>query len=206
MESTDTVALLVDSMMPNFDTAIAEHIIVRSDTATTFAAARDLDLLTVHSPLLGVSMWLRGMPARVFGRNPVPPATLKINEDKALPGWVHLGQTPGREIAFGAVGRFWQPVIEWRDTAADDFVDFSEPGWGKIAANFSVRPYGTSTSLLSYECRTLTTDLDSRKRFARYWRLIRPFVRHIMQATVRQIKADAESPRARLSLTRAVSQ
>jgi hypothetical protein len=51
---------------------------------------------------------------------------------------------------------------------------------------------GAST-LLSYECRTLTTDPESRRRFLRYWWVIRPFVGHIMRATVTTIKADAEA-------------
>jgi 2Fe-2S iron-sulfur cluster binding domain len=32
-----------------------------------------------------------------------------------------------REIAFGAVGEFWQPVIEWHDLPG--FATFAEPGW-----------------------------------------------------------------------------
>ena len=72
---------------------------------------------------------------------------------------------PNREIAFGAVGKFWQPVIEWRDVPRAEFNGFAEPGWGKIAANFCVLPYGERSTLLSYECRTVTTDPESRRRF-----------------------------------------
>jgi hypothetical protein len=116
-----------------------------------------------------------------------------IADGTGLPGWLLLGERIGREIAFGAVGKFWQPVIEWRDVPLADFASFTEPGWGKIAANFSVLPYGQSSTLLSYECRTITTDLESRRQFLRYWWLIRPFVRHIMRATLKKIRADAEA-------------
>ena len=95
-------------------------------------------------------------------------------------------------VVFGAVGRFWRPVIDWRQVGPDEFAEFDEPGWGKIAANFSVNRYGEQHTLLSYQCRTVTTDPDSRRRFRRYWWLIRPFVAHIMRATVATIKADAE--------------
>ncbi|MDZ4270720.1 MAG: hypothetical protein U1D00_34475 [Mycobacterium sp.] len=183
--------------MPTFDAAIAEHVVVAADPVTTFAAARNLDLLTVHSPLLDLSMWLRGLPARLSGHAPSRLPRLVIDQDMGLEGWTFLGEQPDREVTFGAVGRFWQPNIEWRDVSATDFRTFDEPGWGKIAANFSVLPYGTSATLLTYECRTVTTDPDSRRRFLRYWRLIRPFVGHILRATLAQIAVNAQAATAR---------
>lgn len=194
MTNSDSAALLIELAMPTYDVDIAEHIIVGADPATTFAAARALDLLTLHSPLLDLSMWLRGLPARVCGAAaPTPVPRLVIGEDMGLPGWTFLGEQRDRELAFGAVGKFWQPTIEWRDVAAADFPAFQEPGWGKIAANFSVMPYGASATLLSYQCRTVTTDPVSRQRFLRYWWLIRPFVGHIMRTTLRRIDADAQA-------------
>ena len=118
-----------------------------------------------------------------------------LAEGDPIPGWLVIGEHPGHEIAFGAVGRFWQPNIEWRDVAPGDFAAFSEPGWGKIAANFAVTSYGEHATLLTYECRTVTTDDESRRRFLRYWSLIRPFVGHIFRATLRTLRTirdDAE--------------
>lgn len=191
MTTSDDASLLIDSVMPSYDTVIAEHIVIAADPAATFAAVRTLDLLTVHSPLLDLAMWLRGLPARISGEPAPPMPALVIGEDMGLPGWTFLGEHPNREVAFGAVGKFWQPTIEWRDVAVADFRSFDEPGWGKIAANFSVRPYGTSSSLLSYECRTATTDPESHRHFMRYWRLVRPFVGHVLRATLRQINTNA---------------
>ncbi|MCF6387250.1 hypothetical protein L2K20_09720 [Mycobacterium sp. MBM] len=196
MTTCESTALLIDAAMPTYDVTISEHIIVQSDPATTFAAARELDLLTVHSPLLDSAMWLRGLPARLSRTGtPAPAARLVIGPDMGLPGWTFLGARRDREVAFGAVGTFWQPTIEWREIAAADFPGFGEPGWGKIAANFSILPYGASATLLSYECRTVTTDPESRRHFLRYWWLIRPFVGHIMRATLRQIAADTQARR-----------
>jgi hypothetical protein len=191
--------MLIESVMPTFDAVIAEHVVVAADPSSTYDAARTLDLLTVRTPLLAVSMWIRGLPQRWSGR-PAPPLPRLVVADGGLPGWLILGERPDREIAFGTVGKFWQPVIEWRDVAQAEFSGFAEPGWGKIAANFSVLPYGQRSTLLSYECRTVTTDPESRQRFLRYWWLIRPFVGHIMRATVNQIKYNAETatdPRSR---------
>lgn len=192
MTTARTDRMLIESVMPTSDAVIAEHVVVAADPSTTFDAARTLDLLTVRTPLLAVSMWIRGLPERWSAR-PAPPLPRLVVADGGLPGWLILGERPDREIAFGAVGKFWQPVIEWRDVAPAEFSGFAEPGWGKIAANFSVLPYGERSTLLSYECRTVTTDPESRQRFLRYWWLIRPFVGHIMRATVNQIKYNAES-------------
>jgi hypothetical protein len=197
MTTADCAPLLIDSAMPAYDAVIAEHMVVAAGPATTFAAARELDLLTVHSPLLDASMWIRGLPARLTGHAVTTAPKIVIATDMGLPGWTFLGERSNREIAFGAIGRFWKPTIEWLDVPVADFRGFDEPGWGKIAANFSMLPYDVSATLLTYECRTVTTDPESRRRFLGYWHLIRPFVGHILRATLRQIAANAEGSTAR---------
>lgn len=178
--------------MPSFDASIAAHLIVHRDPSATFRVARELDFLSVHTPLVDVAMWARGLPARIRGQAVEPPRRLVLSQGDPLPGWLVLGESPGSELAFGAIGKFWQPSIEWHDVAADEFARFDEPGWGKIVADFSVSPYGTRASLLTYECRTVTTDPASRQKFLRYWTVIRPFVAHIFRATVRTIRANAQ--------------
>ena len=187
--------MLIDTAMPVFDVVLAEHVLVQADPATTYQAVRSLDFLTVRTPLVSTAMWLRGLPARLSGKPAEPPAKLVLADGDPLPGWLVLGETPGRELAFGAVGRFWQPDIEWRDVPREEFAGFAEPGWGKIAADFAVLPYRAGATLLTYECRTATTDPESRRRFQRYWWLVRPFVAHIMRATLRTVQANAEGAR-----------
>lgn len=193
MTSEGMERTLIESAMPRFDVVIAQHVVAAADPTSTFDAAKALDLLTVRTPLLAASMWIRALPARLFGKASPPRPRLVIGEGVGLPGWLLLGERGGREIAFGAVGKFWRPVIEWRAVSPTEFLTFAEPGWGKIAANFSTAPYGADRTLLTYECRTVTTDPESRRRFLRYWWLVRPFVGHIMRATLNQIKSDAEA-------------
>jgi hypothetical protein len=188
----ESAPMLIDRFMPRYDVTLAEHMIVHSDAASTFRAATDLDFMTVHTPLLDLAMWARGLPARVTGRASEPPPRLVLSKGDPLPGWLVLGERADWELAFGAVGKFWQPSIEWRDLAVEAFAAFNEPGWGKIAASFSVLPYGEGSTLLTYECRTVTTDFDSRRKFMRYWRLGRPVIAHIFRATVRTIRDNAE--------------
>ena len=72
----------------------------------------------------------------------------------------------------GAVGKPWSPRERLRDVA--DFAAFAEPGWAKVALDFraSSTPDG---SRLQTETRVYLTDAASRRRFACYWLVVRPF-------------------------------
>jgi hypothetical protein len=186
-----TEKLIIDTALPNWDVEIAEHLLVPAEPEITWRAARDLNLMTVHTPLLDAAMWVRGLPDRIAGR-PIPVLPkVTLRGEGGMPGWVPLGERPAREIAAGAVGRFWQPAITWRDLPAAEFPAFAEPGWGKIATAVTTLPYGAGHTLLSYVCRTATTDESARRAFARYWWLVRPFVGHIMRAVVRTVAVEA---------------
>ena len=192
---TQATATLLDRHLPAYDMVLTEHLVVDADTATVFAAARDFDFLTTRAPLVTGLMTLRAVPGRLRGHAPVAPERLLLAQDaSALPGWVVLGEVPGEEAAFGAVGTFWKADIEWRDVPAEGFATFADAGWGKIACHLLVRPDGPGRSVLSYECRTATTDLASRAAMAKYWWLIRPFVAYILRAVLRTIGTNAETP------------
>jgi hypothetical protein len=192
--------MVIEELLPRYDVTLVELVVVDPDPRTAWDALYDLDLLDVHTPLLDVAFWARGLPERaarrVSGRPPLPPPTAMRFAEAGDGGdempWVILGVRPGREIAFGAIGRFWQPVMSWEPVTADAFAAFDRPGWGKIAANFTVLPYGRDRAILTYEARTATTDQEARRRFGRYWTLVRPFVGHILRAVLHTAKHEAE--------------
>lgn len=186
---------LIDRFLPVYDLVITEHAVVEADCRIAYQLVAGLDFMSVRTPLLAASFFVRGLPARLRGRALPPPPELRLTgpEGVGLPGWLLLGERPEREIAFGAVGKFWKAEIEWRDVSIDDFATFDEPGWGKIVCHFLVRPDGDGRSVVTYECRTATTDADTRRRIQRYWSLIRPFVGHIMRATLRTINDQART-------------
>lgn len=189
--------LLIERHIPDAQTELAEHRIIDADPARTYAATRSLDFLTIHTPTLAAAMWARGLPERLKGGAPEFPS-MRLDDaldsgKMDLPGWVILGEDLDHEIAFGAIGRFWQPTIEWHPPT-ENFTDFDEPGWGKIAASFSLRPYGANRTLLTYDCRVAMTDEESRRKFQRYWSLVRPFAAHIFRATLATIAEDAARP------------
>jgi hypothetical protein len=189
------VRSILDAHLPVYDVVLTEHLVVEAEAAAVFDVAQNFDFLTVRSPLVTALMTARALPARLRGKGQETPKHLRLATDPgALPGWLMLGQIAGEEVAFGAVGRFWTADIEWRDTTVEEYADFAEPGWGKIACHLMVRPDGARRTVLSYECRTATTDAASRRNMARYWWLIRPFVGYILRAVLRTIAHNAEMP------------
>lgn len=182
---------LLDVHLPTYDVVVTEHVVIEAGAEVVFDVAKHFDFMTTDSTVVTTLMSARSVPSRLLRRSAGAPETLKLaSEPGALPGWVLLGEVSGREVAFGAVGTFWKPAIEWHDVTPDQFAAFGDPGWGKIACHLLVRPDGPGRSVLTYECRTATTDLASRAQMARYWWLVRPFVAYVLRAVLRTIRAD----------------
>ncbi|NUK33596.1 hypothetical protein HRW16_00745 [Streptomyces lunaelactis] len=202
--TNDTAAapLLLDSALPEFRFARLECVLIAAEPLVVYRAARALDLLAIHSPLFDLVTWARGVPDRLC-RRPVPtPPSMRVADlfdtvGKPDQPWVPLGENPGRDIVFGAVGKVWKPAIEWRRVEPPVFAGFDEPGWAKMAAAFVVHPYGTQRSLLIYEARIACTDPESTARFGRYWTLVLPGVGVVVRATLQAVKKAAEGERAR---------
>jgi hypothetical protein len=199
--------MLIDQFLPRFDETIVEHLVIGAPPAAVYRTVREMDFLSIHSPLMDAAMFVRMLPERI-GRwirrtpPPPPPPAMRLADmfegradPEILEGWVPLGEEPSRELVFGAAGKVWQPQIEWRRVPPDEFASFAEPGFAKIAAGFSIRSYGEGRALLSYEARTAGTDEESRRRFRRYWWLVRLFVGVIIRAALRTAKELAEPAR-----------
>lgn len=196
---TDT-RLLLDELAPDADAQTSITLMVHAPAETTYAAALDIDFaqMPADDPLMRWLFAIRGVPDRIArainGTEPpdVPPAQLR-NLDGGPAEWIRLGERPGEELAFGAIGRFWRGEVRWRPTTADEFAAFTEPGWAKIACSISVQPHGERRSLLTYECRTTGTDAAASRGFARYWRVVRPGVWIVFWRSAVAIRERAEA-------------
>jgi hypothetical protein len=191
--------MLIDRLMPCYDAVRTEHRIVPRDLATVYAATRRADFIRAWRDSVTVRLLFAArnlgertvsLIARRERREPPPPESLRLADMPTHGDWVLLGEDPPREIAFGVIGRFWAGETVWVQIDADDFETFSEPGFGKIACNFSLRPYGAGRTLVTYECRTLATDDTARRGFMRYWRPLAPFIGLVMRSQLRVIQAE----------------
>jgi hypothetical protein len=75
---------------------------------------------------------------------------------------------PRRRSALGLVGKFWRPVISFAEASAEQFKQFSEPGYAKHGYSLGVSDLDQGT-LLRAEMRVATTVEHARRWFRRYW-------------------------------------
>jgi len=113
-------------------------------------------------------------------------------------GSILLARTPS-ELIIGTIGKLHQirdqELVSVPDGAA--FLAFDEPDHEKLAMSLRVGA-DQRGSWLALEHRTRATDADAERKFARYWRVIRPagaFVtRQLLIAAAR--RANGERPKA----------
>jgi hypothetical protein len=172
--------MLVDDFLPVYDVSDAVAIVANADIAASWDALVNVDLVEVgrRRPLVAALGALRILPQVVshllHGELPERPQHLRLRDLTSVPladgGWVLLGERQQDEIAFGLVGKFWRPIIEFADIrSAAEFRDFAEPGFAKTIYTLSVREVDFRHTLLSGTMRTATTDDHARQWFRRYW-------------------------------------
>jgi hypothetical protein len=187
---------LLDRFMPRFDVAEQHEIEVNAPAATTFAAARALDINA--SPVVRAIFAARTLPARLRGE-PVSPRQPRSLVDEAVAiGWRVLAEVPDRALVMGAVTQPWQATPVFRGLDPDEFAAFAAPGYVKIVWTLEAEPLGESRSRFRTETRADATDPSARDRFRRYWALVSPGILLIRRMSLGLVKAEAER-RARAS-------
>lgn len=186
--------LLADQFAPRCEFGRTDHVVVDADPASTFQAVHDLDLTDLHGFLVTAAVRLRELPERWRAQQaPRQRTRLRIQDLDAGTDWVVLGENPGHEIVFGAIGKVWQPVVKWVPVEARDFPDFTERGYAKVVCSISTLPYGQRRTLVTAEMRVVLTDPHAWLSFRRYWRISTPFVGVISRAILRTVKHSAET-------------
>lgn len=105
-------------------------------------------------------------------------------------GFTELHRT-GHELVVGAVVATEEPKgpAALAEPAAESFAAFDRPGHYKVAFDFRV-----GEGRLTTETRVLSTDEAARRRFARYWMLIRLPSGLIRREWLHGIRRRAEAP------------
>lgn len=170
----------LDALLPEYDVSDEVAVTVAASPQRTFTALMEVDLMGLGRtrPLIGVLGALRMLPdvlSHVLHGESVasPPERMRLLDTAGQPadegGWSLLAEEPGHAVALGLVGKFWRPVIEYRDVPPADFTTFDEPGWAKTIYVLTVTALPGDRTLLRGIMRTATTDEHAHRWFRRYW-------------------------------------
>lgn len=179
-------SMLIDEVLPAYDATIVEFRLVDASPEMAYASVAGFDPKSVHSAALDGLFALRDLAWR-FAR------AAKNAETGDPDVWTKLGERDGSELVVGTAGRFWTPRVEWHNVTAAEFAKLSEPGIGRIAVGFAVRPFGATRTLISYEARTSLPDERSRRAFLAYWLLVRGPAAVVMRTQLRTIARDVRA-------------
>lgn len=160
--------------LPVYHHSERHSIRVAATPERALGAAREAPLEDV--PLVRLLFRLRGLRAAPSG--PIWDALLSE------------GFQSFRDDTLVLIGKPWSLRGGLRQV--DDFVGFTEPGWAKMAVDLRAVP-DDGGARIETETRVLLTDRGSRRRFAAYWLVIRPFSGFVRRRWLRAAKRRAET-------------
>jgi hypothetical protein len=177
----------LEKIFPDYEVRERRLIEIAAPCDVTYSAAWSLKLEEC-----AVVRALFRTRSLVFGQKDERRESVGLGEQARRWGWSVLCEVPGREIVFGGVTQPWTARPVFRGLPLSEFISFCEPGFAKIAWTLRVDPTARGWSLASTETRVRTTDAISRRKFRRYWAMVRPGAVLIRLAALRAVKQTAE--------------
>jgi hypothetical protein len=179
--------------MPEYSLRFVQRIAVVADPERAFVCARALDLSDV--PLVHRYLRLRSLPKRMRawwrGKRRSGPETARLRDlATRIPGFNQLGETPGEEVVFGAIGKFWQPSRPLENIAPSAFRSFAAPGFGKLALALRIAPRELGGTWVTIELRATATDPATESQLKRAWRVIGRVAEAVCNASLQRLAAD----------------
>ena len=162
---------LIHRLLPEWQFA-ERHALVLNGVSPERAYASIVPGLSADDPLIARAIALREAPGRLlrtFGlsRNTLPTRPFGFHS------FALLGEVPGREVAFGLAGRFWQMDYGLR-RIADTEAFMAMTDQPRLVLNVCVEPLDGQRCQLVTHTRVHCPDEAQRRRFLPYWVLIRP--------------------------------
>jgi hypothetical protein len=166
---------LLDDVMPAWHFSERHELEIDAPPDRALAAARAVRLRDI--PAAWVLLAARGLARRAGDRTFVG---LMLSG-----GFVVVAEEPGRELVLAGVGRPWRLTERLRRGV--DPVSFAEPGWARMTMTLRAE-----RGRLVTETRIALTDDAARRRFRRYWLVVRPFSGLTRRLLLRAAKRAAE--------------
>ena len=177
----------LDRFLPEYDVRERHSIAIQAPARLVFEIARRFDMRSLGpvAAVLRARAWLLGSSRAAPRRRGL------VEETRSL-GWGVLEEEAGRFYCSGAVCRPWLADVVFRPLAPAEFRASGEPDAVKIAWTLEALPLGPERTRFSTETRVAATDADARRKFLRYWRLVRPGVVLIRVFLLRGVRRTAE--------------
>lgn len=155
----------LDAYLPSYEFWTRHEVAVDAPSGVTDRALREVTFRDV--PLVRALLFARGEGAH---RSEQPVVATMV------PRATVIEDIPGEGLVLAVTGQFWRLRGRGPEPPARAVVDFrAAPG------------------RLSTETRVHVADPDSRRKFARYWRIVRPFSGLIRISILRAAKRRAEA-------------
>lgn len=176
----------LDEFLPEFEFVERHAVALSVPAREALAAAKEAT--PGEMPLVRTLFALRSLPALVRRGRGLPSAkTRPLAEQMVEFGFVPLCDDED-EVVLGFVGQPWRLTggTMPRLGSPEQWLAFAEPGFVKAVMNFRA-----DGGRLTTETRIHATDPQSRRRFGRYWRVIRPGSGLIRRSWLRAAKRRA---------------
>jgi hypothetical protein len=184
----------LDGIVPETEFRDVISVTVNASSAAIFAALRNVT--AEEMPVAKALGTLRYLPGRVLGRNNVAAGAGEPFIAALLKnGTVVLAETPDTELVTGSAGKYHQLLDQEPQpfTTAEEFHSFADPDCQKLVMSLRVEPTGTrGLNRLVLEHRTQALSDESRRRFRRYWRVIKPTGAFVTKQLLWAVKVRAE--------------
>ena len=154
----------LDRFLPAYEFSERHLLAIDAPAERIDAALRTVSISDI--PVARALWWIRRL-GRPYGDDAKP---FIWGE---LPGVV-LQDVPQEGVVLGLTGQFWRVLGGARDpgrpTTPEEFLEYARADTCKAVIDFRIHPGALST-----ETRIHVADPAARRRFRRYWRVIRPF-------------------------------
>jgi hypothetical protein len=167
--------MLLDKFLPAYEFNEVHTVTVQASPDRIYAAIHELRAGEL-SPLVNLMLSLRNLPSRLLRRSrPSLADDQPFLQQLLSGGFIPLGETPDREVAFGLIGQFWKLTGGESPSIAspDQYLACDDPQYAKVATNLLISADTAPGRVrLSTETRIHVFDPRTRRKFDFYWRLI----------------------------------
>ncbi|QBD76133.1 hypothetical protein EPA93_08970 [Ktedonosporobacter rubrisoli] len=159
--------MLLDTYLPAYHFHEVNTLMINGEAKQIYTAIKELDF--TRSKVLTALFTMGGLVR-------VPHTRL------TLQGFLHNGfslleERPGDEMVIGTLWRAPLPPLRIERPprmSAEAFLQFHEPGYAKLAWNFSLHPSGKKQAIVRTETRVYCLDPKTKRQFSCYWLLVGP--------------------------------